>query len=143
VGDFPRIDDRFAMSDVRTGWLTGFDEEMMSTGMARPGAGVSNAIIQHNLTTERQTVYRVDAGSAVQEPQFVPRRSGAAQGDGWLLLVAHRLQAMHSDLLVLDTSDLAAGPVATLRLPLRLRRGLHGCWVSADELECAVHCLRA
>ncbi|WP_194238433.1 carotenoid oxygenase family protein [Streptomyces spongiae] len=31
--------------------------------------------------------------------------------------------------LVLDTANLAAGPVATLHLPLRLRGGPHGSWV--------------
>jgi carotenoid cleavage dioxygenase-like enzyme len=135
VGDFPRIDDRFAMSNVQIGWLTGFDMEMMANGSAKPGGGVSNAIIQHDLAAGKQSVYSVDPGSAVQEPQFIPRKNGAGQGDGWLVMVVHRLAGMHSDVVLLDTSDLAAGPVATIRLPLRLRRGLHGCWVPADELE--------
>ncbi|MDH6493639.1 carotenoid oxygenase family protein [Streptomyces sp. SAI-127] len=35
---------------------------------------------------------------------------------------------MLNDLLILDTADLAAGPVATPHLPLRLRAGSHGTW---------------
>jgi carotenoid cleavage dioxygenase-like enzyme len=67
----------------------------------------------------------------VQEPQFVPRGADAAEGDGYLLLVINRLDRMHSELVILDSLDLRAGPLACLRMPMRLRAGLHGTWVDA------------
>ena len=42
---------------------------------------------------------------------------------------------MLNDLLILDTADLAAGPVATLHLPLRLRSGIHGTWVPEHLIQ--------
>ena len=36
---------------------------------------------------------------------------------------------MLTDLVVLDAADIAAGPVATVRLPFRVRPGTHGTWM--------------
>ncbi|MET9229986.1 carotenoid oxygenase family protein [Lentzea sp. NPDC003310] len=48
----------------------------------------------------------------------------------WLLsLVSSENSAA---LLVLDASDVAAGPVASVRLPRRVPSGFHGAWI-ADE----------
>jgi carotenoid cleavage dioxygenase len=41
---------------------------------------------------------------------------------------------MRSDLVILDAARLDAPPVATVALPIRIRRGLHGNWVSSREL---------
>jgi carotenoid cleavage dioxygenase len=35
---------------------------------------------------------------------------------------------------VLDAENLDAEPLATLSLPLRLRNGLHGTWLTGEEL---------
>jgi hypothetical protein len=36
---------------------------------------------------------------------------------------------MLSSLAILDTKDLSAGPIARIKLPFRLRSGVHGSWV--------------
>jgi carotenoid cleavage dioxygenase len=51
-----------------------------------------------------------------------------------LLVIVNRLDANHSDLAILDALDVAAGPVATLRLPVRVRSTFHGTWVPAETL---------
>lgn len=38
---------------------------------------------------------------------------------------------MLSSILILDTADIPAGPVAIIELPFRLRNGIHGSWVPA------------
>lgn len=67
--------------------------------------------------------------SALQEPVFVPRSSTAAEGDGFVMTVVGRWDENRSDLVILDTQDIQSGPVATVKLPFRLRAALHGCWV--------------
>jgi carotenoid cleavage dioxygenase len=44
------------------------------------------------------------------------------------------LECNRSDLLILDTADLGAGPVATVRLPFRIFGQVHGCWVADEAL---------
>jgi carotenoid cleavage dioxygenase len=76
-------------------------------------------------------LYTLPPGDAVSEPVFVPRDAAAAEGDGWLLCVVWRGEARRSDLIVLDTSDVAAGPVATVPLAHRVPFGFHGNWMPA------------
>ena len=39
-----------------------------------------------------------------------------------------------SDLVIVDASDAAAGPVARVQLPRRVPYGFHGSWISDAEL---------
>lgn len=134
TGDFPRIDERYATRRNRYGWITGHDPA--HDPVARPGGGLMlNAIIQHDFDTGACVSYYVGDGCSAQEPQFVSRSPDAPEADGWLLMVRHRLSELLSDLVILDTRDIAAGPVAVVGMPIRLRRGLHGTWVPRDEIE--------
>jgi len=69
--------------------------------------------------------------SAAQEPVFVPRHANAGEGDGYLMSVVNRLNEHRADLVILDTTSIASGPVATIKLPFRQRAALHGCWVGS------------
>jgi carotenoid cleavage dioxygenase-like enzyme len=37
-------------------------------------------------------------------------------------------------MIVLDALDIGAGPIATLKIPFRLRYGFHGTWIPAGDL---------
>ena len=74
------------------------------------------------------------AGFGLSEPQFVPRRHDAAEGEGYLIGVANDHAQMKSELVILDAQHLAQGPIARVKLPFRLHMQVHGCWVSAREL---------
>ncbi len=78
-------------------------------------------------------------GDTVQECQFVPRTPDSAEGDGWLLVPVARVSRNRSDLVVLDAQDLAAGPVATVKLPVRVRSTFHGCWVPEETLRTGLY----
>ena len=69
------------------------------------------------------------------EATFVPRKPGAPEGDGYLIGVASQMkEAGRSDLIIVDTQDLAAGPIATVHMPYRVVGQIHGLWVPGDQL---------
>jgi carotenoid cleavage dioxygenase len=72
--------------------------------------------------------------STLQEPCFVPKSAASAEGEGYLIGLCNRLLENRSDLLVLDAQRMAEGPIATVRLPVRLRNGLHGNWYTNEQL---------
>jgi carotenoid cleavage dioxygenase-like enzyme len=74
-------------------------------------------------------------GDGVQEAQFVPRAPDSAEGDGWLIVPVSRVSTMRSDLVILDAQKVGAGPVATLRIPVRVRSTFHGTWVPEAALK--------
>ncbi len=63
------------------------------------------------------------------ESPFAPRIGGDGEDDGYLLTLTTDTADWNSYCLVLDARDLAAGPVAKLRLPQRVTAGFHTTWV--------------
>jgi carotenoid cleavage dioxygenase len=74
-------------------------------------------------------------GSRLAEATFVPRKRGAPEGDGYLIGVADNIkESGRSDLILVDTQDLAAGPIATVHMPYKVVGQIHGFWVAGDDL---------
>jgi len=59
----------------------------------------------------------------------VARRGARDESDVWLLTLVLDAQARSTELRVLDGADIAAPPVATVRLPHAVPFGFHGNWV--------------
>jgi len=70
----------------------------------------------------------------VQEPCFIPKSATSAEGEGYIIQVATRVKEMRTDVFLLDALRIAEGPIATIRLPLRLKPGYHGSWAPAESL---------
>ena len=66
-----------------------------------------------------------DAGSDqfAQEPIFCPRPGSSREDDGWLLVRVYDVKSDRTQLVILDATDLKAGPVARVKLPHRIPYG--------------------
>ena len=133
-GEFPRIDDRFAGKPYRHGWMITYDFAKPYNGPAGPFAGVINSITHYDHQTGLEQSWWCGPDSAFQEPCFIPRSPDAPEGDGWLVALVDNHIANYSDLCIFEALDVGKGPVARIKLPLRLRQGLHGNWVPAAKL---------
>ena len=60
----------------------------------------------------------------------MPRSADAPEGDGWLVAVVYRGAEDRSDFVVFD-AGVAAGPIATAKVPRRVPFGFHGNWRAA------------
>lgn len=136
AGEFPRIDDRYAGEAYRHGYLSVSDRSRpFDTQRAGSITGMFVNCMGHiDHANGRQDVYYVGPVSSLQEPAFIPKSATAAEGEGYLVMLANRHDELRSDLLVLDAQNLEAGPLATIKLPLKLRNGLHGNWASIEQL---------
>ena len=92
--------------------------------MSRSG---STAIVAHDLHAGSSTHWSTHPGHSLSEAVFVPHDDKAREGDGWLLAIDST--ADQSDLVILDATSLAAGPLARIRLPQRIPDGFHGDWI--------------
>ena len=54
-------------------------------------------------------------------------------------MLVNRLDQGRTDLVVLDAQDLEAGPVATVRLPVKVRSTFHGVWAPAETLKTGLY----
>ena len=138
IGEFPRMDDRFAGRPYRYGWLLVIDPtKPVEMKGGSPAGSVMNSLglVDHETGAEQK--WWCGPVSSLQEPCFVPRSKGATEGDGWIVQVCNRLEDQRSDLLLFDALDIEKGPIATIRIPIRLRFGLHGNWADASEIGLA------
>lgn len=121
--EMPRTDDRYQGHRYRHGYM-----------ICYRSADGSSSIGHYDFERETLDVWSPGPGDSVQEAQFVPRTPDSSEGDGWLILPVSRVSKMRSDLVILDAQDVSAGPVATLRLPVRVRSTFHGTWVPKATL---------
>jgi carotenoid cleavage dioxygenase len=123
VGEFPRFDERFCMSDYRHGW-------MVAGNVTDPVSGRQqrDSLTHYDLKSGKSTTWSGDEDHRFGEPIFVPRSETAAEGDGWLLSVMFRGGQGTSDLAVFEATDLARGPIAQAHLSSRVPAGFHGNW---------------
>jgi len=135
ISEFPRIDDRYKTHAHRHGWLGSFDYMKPWNDDRAPRPFMFfNSITHFDFAESRMKRWFIGDNSALEEVQFVPRFADAPEGDGYVMAIVNRHAEMRSDLVILDALDVEAGPVATVRVPFRIRNGLHGNWVSAAEL---------
>lgn len=121
--DLPGIDRRFVGRRHRYAWYAGIDQH---GDYGFDMAGVNR------LDQDTGQLDRWDPGPLYRagEVVFVPASKTAAEGEGWLLCFAYDRSRDASDFVVLDATDVAAGPVARIKLPGRVPYGFHGWWVA-------------
>jgi carotenoid cleavage dioxygenase len=122
AGEFPRLDERRAGLSYRHGYFAGRADE-------NDGLGEGFDTIAHiDFATGKKVLHKFGAGNVTSEPVFVPRGANAPEGDGWLLQTVYRGADNRSDLVILDATNISAGPVAVAELPRRVPFGFHGNW---------------
>jgi carotenoid cleavage dioxygenase-like enzyme len=122
TGVLARQDDRFHTLPYRYGYL-------LEIG---PGGKAGWAMVDH----KSGEVHRWQPGpdSSCSEMCFVPRSKDAPEGDGYLIGVVNRAnQHSRSDVVLLDTRDIEAGPIATIKMPYRIVAQVHGFWAFAED----------
>jgi len=125
-----RMDDRYLTRPFRWSYMLvvdptlPFDRERGGKLSVR----VANSIFRFDHHTG--AIDRLSAGNthSLSEPQFVPARPDAPEGEGYILTVANDYSEMRSELVIADAMRLGDGPIARVKLPFRLHTQVHGWW---------------
>ncbi|MGW4912745.1 carotenoid oxygenase family protein [Streptomyces sp. NPDC004270] len=133
-GDMPRVDPRVLMEKNRHAWIGGMHPDVPKCDVGPMGPPF-NSLIHRDDHTGETTFWAPGEHAAPEEPVFVPKSADAGEGEGYLLALIGRRDQNRHDLVILDALDIAAGPVATVKIPFRLRYGFHGTWVPDSELR--------
>ncbi len=118
--DLPVIDRRRTGRPVSTALFTTTDPD-------GPWGLEFAGIRQVDLATAAGTQWTPKGQEHAGEPTLVP--TGTNDHDGWVLAFTYDHATDRSDLVVLDSSALARGPVARVHLPARVPYGFHGLFV--------------
>jgi carotenoid cleavage dioxygenase len=63
------------------------------------------------------------------------RAPDAAKGDGWIIQAATNSETMLTEVNLFDARAIAKGPIATAKLPLRLKSAYHGSWSDGSKIK--------
>lgn len=138
-GDFPVIAATDHGRAYDHGWLLTMNPDMRGPPvMGGPVGAMFNMLLRLDLRGGRPQSLALSPGQCFNEPVHVP--SATPGHEGWLLTVVDT-QTGPDDfahaLWIVDAGNLAAGPVAQVAIPMRLRPQVHGWWVSAAQLGAA------
>jgi carotenoid cleavage dioxygenase len=121
--EMPQTDPRYQGRPYRHAYFLGLGPAGLD------GAGLAHA----DLAAGTEEVWDCPAGTTLHEPQFVTRNPEAPEGDGWVVTSMTAVPKVMP--MIFDAQNIAAGPAATIRLPVRVRCTFHGMWVPAGDVR--------
>jgi len=136
-GDLPIIAAADQGRPYTRAWMLTMNPQMQGPPVAGgPVGAMFNVLLRLDMTGQPPQGLALPLGQCFSEPAHVP--SSQPSHDGWLLTVVDQ-QTGPADfshaLWILDARNPAAGTVAKVAIPHRLRPQVHGWWVSAAQLE--------
>ena len=123
IGEFPKTDGRYQMRQYRHGWLLGF------------GGPHRSGLAHVDLATGETHEWNMPSTKIVQEPTFIPRSPDAPEGDGWIAQAATDSETLLTELNLFVATDIASGPIATVKAPLHLKPAYHGSWFDGSLIQ--------
>jgi carotenoid cleavage dioxygenase-like enzyme len=131
-GDLPRIADRDAMRDYRVTYYGSLDPTLAPPILTGPVGAGFNVLTRLDVHNGSVTTLAMDARTTLQEPVHIPSKDAAHEGYLAFLVDLHdqNLSEVH----IVEARHPERGPIARIKIPLRLRSGVHGTWVSAERL---------
>lgn len=135
-GEFSRIDDRYVTKKYNHFWQAKIDptRQYDHVKCGSPAGGLFNCIAHYSWDGQTEDIYWGGPCGTFQEPTFIPKEGGA-EGEGWVIALLNHLDVLRNDVVILDALHVAAGPVATIHLPMKLRLGLHGNFVDQRDID--------
>jgi carotenoid cleavage dioxygenase-like enzyme len=138
-GDFPIIPATEQGRPYARGWMLSMNPEMQGPPVfGGPVGAMFNALLRIDLTGGPPQMLALPPAHCFNEPVHVP--SDAAGHDGWLIVNVDQQTAENSfehAAWIIEAGDVAAGPIAKIAIPARLRPQVHGWWVTAEQLAAA------
>jgi carotenoid cleavage dioxygenase len=128
-GDMPRVADKHLMRPYDTAYYASFDPSLGPPQLQGPVGPGFNVLIRLEPGSGRTTTFTMGNTWTFNEPiHIASKRPGH---EGYLALVIDDHTRFLSEIAVLEAARIADGPVARIKLPIRLRSQVHGNWVPA------------
>jgi carotenoid cleavage dioxygenase-like enzyme len=135
-GDFPVIPAARQGRPYDHGWMLTMNPERRGPPvMAGPVDAMFDMLLRLDMRGGPPQALALDPGMCFNEPVHVPALDPGHEG--WLVTVVDRQtgpEQFEHECWIINAGDVAAGPVARVKIPRRLRPQVHGWWAGADTL---------
>jgi carotenoid cleavage dioxygenase-like enzyme len=131
AGDFPRIATKDMMADYSVGYYERFDPTLGPPLIAGPVGAGFNTVSRLEVKSGKVKSWQPKGRTTIQEEVHIASKTPGHEG--YLAMVVDLHDEKLSDVVILEAANVEKGPIATIKMPLRLRNQVHGNWVSAEE----------
>lgn len=126
-GDMPRVADKHLMKNHDVAYYATVDPELGPPQLQGPVGAGFNSLLRLEPGSGRLSAFDMGNAFTFNEPIHIASREPGHEG--WLAMVVDDHTSYLSDVVILDAARIDAGPVARIKLPIRLRPQVHGNWV--------------
>lgn len=130
-----RLDERYLEFGMINTQFWGKPYRYSYNMLAHPGSFLFDGVMRYDHTTGASQQYLFGEGRFGSESPMAPCQDAQSEDDGYVVTFVSDLHTDASECLVLDARNLAAGPVARIKLPHRISSGTHSCWADASEIQ--------
>jgi carotenoid cleavage dioxygenase-like enzyme len=125
--EFPQVNRSYWTKDYRYGYSLVVDEENDVPERLEQAAG---GIRKYDVKTGEVDNYLPGPALTPAEAIFIPAgESGGAEDEGYLASYVYDKNSQTSAFCLFDATNVSAGPIARVPLPVRVPVGFHGVWV--------------
>ena len=96
---------------------------------------IFDGLIKYDLQTGQRQAHWFGPDRYGSEAPLAMRPGSTREDDGYLVSYVHDAREDRSEVVILDASDLGAGPIARVLLPRRVPLGFHAVWVPEADLS--------
>ena len=102
--------------------------------LGEPGFFLFNGLQRTDMVTGRKSTHMFPKGVFASESPFCPRPGATEEDDGWVVTFTIDVAGDCSECQIFDAKDIAAGPIARVRLPMRISSGTHATWAPLSAI---------
>ncbi len=122
------LDDRILEFGTFNQTIAGTRGRYLYSTTTKPGWFLFDGLVKHDLDTGSSWSLPFGEGRFGSEAPFAPRLNARAEDDGYLVTFVTDMVADRSECVLIDASNVEAGPVCRILLPHRISSGTHAAW---------------
>ncbi len=97
--------------------------------IGEPGFFLFAGLVAIDMQTGARSTWKFPKGVFASESPFCPRVGAKSENDGWVVTFTTDVASDASECQIFDATNVAAGPIARVRLPMRISSGTHATWM--------------
>ena len=130
-----RLDDRTLEFGTINQRLGGRANRYAYSAIPKAGWFLFTGFAKHDLDSGDSWSFELGPNRYGSEAAFAPRIDAKSEDDGYLVSFVTDLDKDRSEAVLIDATDLEAGPVCTIVLPHRISSGTHATWAHGEDVR--------
>ncbi|MEJ8567882.1 carotenoid oxygenase family protein [Elongatibacter sediminis] len=132
-----RLDDEILEFGTINQRIAGRRNRYCYSAVPKKGWFLFTGVAKHDFDTGRSWALDLGPERYGSEPAFAPRVGATNEDDGYLVTFVTDMIEDRSECVLIDASDIEAGPVCRIMLPHRISSGTHATWAHGEDIRAA------